>query len=255
MNKRFFLPCLFLLLLVCKGNQEITKKNSNLLDCNSIDLSLSLKSFYLSENNSITLTNFIDGSDPVEAFHKWNNAEISKIKEGIALYNNGNSDEAIPILSKFHKKNPKDLFLHAQLARAHYKKYPNDYLQRIKYAFPIYEDLIQKVERETRKQDDLKDPNQIVVNLDFVDDYWKTASLYLDKKDYLKAKKLIQKVLIGFFSNNRPENHKSPFIEQVYQYMTEVEYFLKNRNENQFYYCKTLQVNPGNIEINSFLMK
>lgn len=210
---------------------------------------------YPDSNRKTILTTFLEDSEVGKAQKLWSQKDLSEISKGIEMCRANDFDSCMKILVKYHKKNPKDLFLHAEYAYSVYKKYPNDYPTRVKLALPIYEDLLKKIEIETRKQDNIKNPEEIVINLPFMDTYWKAATLYLDNKDYLKSKIQLDKALTAYVSNNSPNNYNRRLIEQIYLYMTEVDFYLKNDQSNQFYYCKTLQINPLNKAVKDFLLK
>jgi tetratricopeptide (TPR) repeat protein len=246
---------ILLFFLNCGSYQKTTEfaRMSNF--CNSITNN-GQNNIFTSSIKKVSLTSFQENSQTVKAYKQWSNQDLNEIRKGIELCISGNYEDGIIILTKYNKKNRKDLFLQAELANAVYKKYLGDYKTRVTKALPIYKDLLAKIEKESRIQDKNEDLNELIINTNFIDSYWKIATLYLDQENYSSAKIELERALSGFLSSVPPSNYSgNKVLEQMYLYYTEIEFYLKNKDSNRFYYCKTIQINPANNSVHKFILK
>ena len=88
-------------------------------------------------------------------------------------------------------------------------------------------------------------PNTLVVDLWFIDAYWKLAMLYLDVEEYARALNELLKVKVAGSSD-------PTFDEQVYAYFAEAYYFLGDQTAAEEFVRKTLELNPDNEYVLQF---
>jgi tetratricopeptide (TPR) repeat protein len=104
----------------------------------------------------------------------------------------------------------------------------------------------------------LKAKGQKVVVIDpwFLEAYWKLGTLYLDYQEYDKAVLEMSKMYYYEFRAHKdiPEADKGMAV-QLFSYLTEAYFHLKNRNANAYFYCRTKEIDPANTFVEEFMIK
>ncbi len=88
-------------------------------------------------------------------------------------------------------------------------------------------------------------PNALVVDMWFIDAYWKLGLLYLDVGEYAKAFVEFAKVSVA-----RPSD--AVMLEQLYGYLAEACFHLSEHAATDWFISKTLEINPQNRYVLQF---
>lgn len=191
---------------------------------------------------------------PLPAVITFNGQE--KFEEASANYNAGNYRAALEILAGLEKEDPHNPFILNDLARTLYR------LARREESFEAY----------TRLQSILKSgyslpagapalpgserpaENQILIDLWFVESYWKIGSLHMDREEWDLAIENISVIAyLRFHSMEKIKTGQDRLLaEQAFSYLTEAYYFKQNVPLNHFFYCRTRLVNPGNTYVEKY---
>jgi tetratricopeptide (TPR) repeat protein len=145
------------------------------------------------------------------------------------LYEQGRFLDAVSTLRVAARDEPDNLFLLNELARA---------LFRVDSLKPqsrtTYVRLVSLLDAAAPGSS-----GAVVVDLWFVDAYWKLALLDLDAEDYRDALLQLTKVTLAPHSN-------ANFEEQLYGYLAETFYHLGDRQGARWFADRTLRLNPRN---------
>jgi tetratricopeptide (TPR) repeat protein len=109
----------------------------------------------------------------------------------------------------------------------------------------IYEKLIGILDTGSDKSPDI-----LVVDVWFLEAYWKLGCLYLDYGDYEKAVfEISRSMLLG---SDQPDSRYAGMMDQKYSYLTEAYFFLKNTKLNKYFYELALKNNPANQYVQKY---
>jgi tetratricopeptide (TPR) repeat protein len=103
-------------------------------------------------------------------------------------------------------------------------------------SFEIYQQLIETIETGVSRSN-----ATILVDVWFIDAYWKLGILHLDRGEYAKAAFEISRAFAGGLGRGQREA-----AELALGYLTEAYFHLGNRRVARYYADQTLQLNPKN---------
>ena len=171
--------------------------------------------------------------------------------EARKAYARKNVKRSIEILAPLTRRYPWNPYFLNALARAHYRNNPIA-AQRIQSSFKLYKKLVRMVDRAVRKQDGARVDGRVIIVPDFAESYWKLGTLYMDLKDFKHAHFFIARSLLTYITFNHPRRRNPRVLLQMYSYLTETSFFLKNRKLNRYYAGCARAVYPGASYIKKF---
>ncbi|GBF43295.1 hypothetical protein LPTSP2_25920 [Leptospira ellinghausenii] len=172
----------------------------------------------------------------------------SQFRKAEQLYSEKKFDEVIMILEptlKVEKRNP---FLWNLYARALYAA------KRKKESFSAYQTLLSINDADETYNED-GSPNLVIIDVWFLEAYWKISSIYLDQGEYAKSIFYNRKMLdIVTFANKKYDPNNMIYNVTALSYLAEAYYFLNLKEPNNFYACETLKLDPNNQYVLQFLL-
>jgi len=155
----------------------------------------------------------------------------SNIKKSQELYNKGDYLGAAKELEFAYKTEPKNLFISFNYARALY--WVDSEFEK---SFDIYKKIVDQLDKENGNSDTV-----LTVDMWFREAYWKLATLYMDKKDWVEAFHLINRFLLSI-----RDFKGQPVYTQSLEYLTECSYYMKEFELAEHFANRTLHFDPNN---------
>ncbi|MCW7507470.1 hypothetical protein ND816_06475 [Leptospira levettii] len=172
----------------------------------------------------------------------------SQYRKAEQLYAEKKFDEVITILEptvKVEKRNP---FLWNLYARALYAA------KRKKESFLAYQTLLSINDADETYNED-GSPNLVIIDVWFLEAYWKISSIYLDQGEYAKSIFYNRKMLdIVTFANKQYDPNNMIYNVTALSYLAEAYYFLNLKEPNNYYACETLKLDPNNQYVLQFIL-
>lgn len=181
-------------------------------------------------------------------------------EQGQELYNKQDLKGAVKAFLQIYKMDKKNPFVINALARTYYRvegesgRAINAYIELIK--------IIEKGYFESEKYavtistSDDKPQATVVIDPWFLESYWKLGTLYLDYQDYPRAVFEMSKMYYYEFKASLDVREADrPMATQLFAYLTEAHFHLKNKAANNYFFCRTKEVNPQNTYVDQFELK
>lgn len=169
-------------------------------------------------------------------------------KKAVEFYSNGKFEDSIQLLSDAVKKEPKNPFLLNFLAKSLYAA------NRKKESLDYYKKLLIIIDSEEKRER----PGfyeKSIIDLWFMEAYWKISTLYMDSQDFELAYYYNRKMLDSFsFAYQKYNRENLNYFIAALSYLTEATYFLNRTEENRFYLCETFKLDPNNRYILEFIL-
>lgn len=163
--------------------------------------------------------------------------------ESLAHYGAGDLTGAYHILLELLGKEPDNLFFLQQMAATTYRMGKNEESLQLHL---LLMERIKNLHPEIRGE---------IVDLWFLDSYYRLGTLYLDKKDWDQAILNIRKIYDFSSSPRHPgKEHARLLLEQAAGFLTEATFHNKDRKANHYYYCQTLSLDRENTYIAPYLL-
>jgi len=180
----------------------------------------------------------------------------ASFEEASANYNAGNFTAALELLGALEKEDPHNPFILNDIARTLYR------LARREESFQVYSKLQEVLKRgysfpagaPALQGTEVPGENQILIDLWFVESYWKIGSLHMDREEWDLAIENISVIAyLRFQSMQKLKTSQDRLLaEQAFSYLTEAYYFKQNVPLNHFFYCRTRLVNPANTYVEKY---
>ncbi|XDD46636.1 tetratricopeptide repeat protein [Leptospira sp. WS39.C2] len=172
----------------------------------------------------------------------------TQFRKAEQLYADKKFNEAVTVLEptlNVEKRNP---FLWNLYARALYAA------NRKKESFSAYKTLL-SINDEDETYDEDGSPNIVIIDVWFLEAYWKISSIYLDQGEYAKSIFYNRKMLdIVTFANQQYNPNNMVYNVTALSYLAEAYYFLNLKEPNNYYACETLKLDPKNQYVLQFLL-
>lgn len=90
----------------------------------------------------------------------------------------------------------------------------------------------------------------------FIDAYWKLGTLYLDYEKYPEA--IFEMHRLYYYEYTAEREIPAENIQlavQLFRYLTEAYYFVKDKEANQYFYCRIKEIDPQDTYVDRFQLK
>lgn len=181
-------------------------------------------------------------------------------KEGEIAYNAGNYSLAINLFTKVFDLDRSNPFVVNALARTFYKiegqggRSINAYIELMRIIEAGYLESDQY--SILVSSSNATDQSTIIIDPWFLEAYWKLGTLYLDYQDYPKAILEMSKMYYyEFKAHKKIAAADRKLATELFAYLTEAYFHLKNAEANRYFACRTNEIDPGNDYIKQFILK
>ncbi len=211
------------------------------------------KALYFKEKIAFTK---VDADSSIVAYHKkLSDEDLKKFGKAVTEFREENFRSSLNILEVLKEKYPEDLvilqlysdvlFMAPGKRELSFKSYKSLITLIDKYG---YEELAETTKKPVDRE------KQAVINTTFMGVYWKTGSFHFENQNYQEAYIDFCKVMLIINHNNLAKDEPQ-LAAACYEYLTKASYYLKNKPNNEYFYCKTKKYNPENKDIDRFELK
>jgi tetratricopeptide (TPR) repeat protein len=179
-------------------------------------------------------------------------------KQGEELYKEKKYQEAVQILLKLYELDNQNPFVLNAIARSYYNikgsasQSINTYLALMKVIENGYFDS----EKHSVTLSPKKRKSEDVVVMWFTEAYWKLGTLYLDYEEYEKAVIEMSKIYyIDYHVEAKIGADDRLIATQLFSFLAESYFMLKNKEANNYFHCRTMEIDPDNKYVGKFLLK
>ncbi|PJZ78937.1 hypothetical protein [Leptospira neocaledonica] len=202
---------------------------------------------------NFSITRFLEYSIPSSAHENFLSQNQKIWDKALFDYRARKFSEVKALLQPFLSKYDQDLSLRELYAKSWYWSLQNRGKEDKLLAF--YLDLYKRIQHEIDVQDGIRKKGEVVIVLGFNDVEWKIATIYLDRAEWQAAESYLELSLFGGTMTTDGSQGPHPSVIENYAYLTETAYYLKDKDKNRFYLCKTLQLDPKNTYAFQFLLR
>jgi tetratricopeptide (TPR) repeat protein len=161
----------------------------------------------------------------------------AQLDEGNALYDRRDYAGALATLGPAYRDEHDNPFVIESYARVLYR------MGERAQSYVVYRQLVDLLDATWRESA----PDAVSVDLWFVDAYWKTGTLHMDRREWQQAAFEISRALVGGLA-------WEPLAEeQALSYLTRAYFELGRRNEARYYAERALGRNPRNTYARQYL--
>ncbi|MFB6342775.1 hypothetical protein ACE1ET_13685 [Saccharicrinis sp. FJH62] len=164
------------------------------------------------------------------------------IDKSVQYYLNGEYYKAAEELKKPFKKEPDNLFITFNYARALYWIEDDNSKEN---SFKIYKDFVYRLDSINGKSD-----STITIDFWFRESYWKLATLYMDYNDWSNAAQLINRFILGI-----QDFKGTPVYVQSLEYLTECYFNMYDDKLAKYFAERTLYYDSNNKYVKDILKK
>jgi len=176
------------------------------------------------------------------------------------LYEKKDHQGAIKILLAVFKLDKQNPFVREAIARNYYKSEGQKGRAIIHYI-----ELMKIIEKGYFESEEFsvtittsKEVSESVVIIDpwFLDAYWKLGTLYLDVEEYQKAIIEISKLYYFGFKPDLVNNASDrAMAAHIFGYLAEAYFHTKQKKANNYFFCRTKEIDPQNTYVDQFELK
>ena len=181
-------------------------------------------------------------------------------QQGQELYAKKDYAGAVKIFLQVYKLDAKNPFVINALSRTYYNmegqgsRSINGYLELMSIIEAGYFDS-EKYSVTIRLSKN-KPQAKLVIDPWFIEAYWKLGTLYLDYQEYEKSVFEMSKIYYyEFHAGIELREAEQQMAKQLFGYLAEAHFHLKNKAANNYFICRTKEVDPQNTYVDAFELK